>query len=130
MVQTVESLELPRETYLALEQIAQFQGITPRKVIESWIQQHQSKEKLSALRQEYQRLIDKELMETLTPKEEKRLEIVCDKINAIEMDSQAMQQGQRRLEEVEERLDEIGEHFRELRNTLESLPDRSPMERR
>ena len=89
MTQTIERVELPADTYHALEQIAAFQGVTLAAMIETWIEQHRANENRQALRREYQELISKDLGRTLTKAEEARLDTICDELNALGRQSEA-----------------------------------------
>ena len=103
MIQTTERLELPADTYHALEQIAAFQGVTLAAMIEQWIQQHRTRENLVSLRQEYQRLTDKALTQTITRAEEKRMDALCAEINAANQQSNPAHA----LEQTNWRADEL-----------------------
>ena len=103
MIQTMERLELPADTYHALEQIARARSITPSELVEELIRQLQTMESLASLRQEYQRLTDKALMRTITRAEEKRLDAICDELNAANRQAKA----ERALEQTNGRADEF-----------------------
>lgn len=107
MTQTIECLELPTETYRALEQIAAFRGMTLAAMVETWVQQYHTEDSLSALRREYQELIDKDLARTLTPQEETRLARVCEELDTIEMQSQANQNWQKQADAIDARFDAL-----------------------
>ena len=103
MTQAIERLELPADTYHALEQIAALEGVTLAAIIEQWIQQRRTKESLFALRQEYQRLADKAMTRTLSPVEEKRMEALCAAIHAANLPEDteyALEQTNLRAEEL------------------------------
>lgn len=115
-MQTVERLELPSDTYHALEEIARFQGIPPARVVENLIRQYYSKESLRTLRKEYRELIHKDLMQVITREEEQRLEAVCSQINEIERQSEINLLSEERANEIENRFDL-------LERKINALPD-------
>lgn len=117
MTQTIERLELPTETYRALEQIAMLQGVTLVAMLEGWVQQYRTTESLHALRWEYQELVDKDLARTLTPQEEARLAIVCEELDAIEMQSEGSRIWQKQADAIDAR-------FAALERALSALPAR------
>ena len=114
---TLQHLELPSNTFDALEQIAQFQGRTLLGVIEGWVHQHKDTQNLTALRQEYQALIDKDLQRVLTPEEAERLEVICVWINTLEAQTDAYQHWQ----QFEKKMDA---RFEELQRTLSTFPEK------
>jgi uncharacterized coiled-coil DUF342 family protein len=107
MMQTTERLELPTDTYRALEQIAAFQGMTLAAMLETWVQQYRTNQNLSALRREYQELTDKDLARTLTPKEEKRLVRICKELDDIEMQSESSRHWQQQADAIDARFDAL-----------------------
>ena len=116
MTQTIEHLELSTEAYHTLEQIAQKQGVTLSRAIENLLQPFQTKERLDDLRQEYHRLVTKDLARTLTPEDEERIDVVCQQLNAYER--QFYPQREQRAKEIDARLERL-EHL------IQSLPDRA-----
>ena len=106
-MQTIERLELLSDTYQAIQKIAAFQGVTPLRVIEGWMQQYRTAEKLRELRREYQELIDRDLGRTLTEKDAARLALVRGELNAIEMQSEAAQNWQRQADAIDAKFDAI-----------------------
>ena len=113
----MEQLELPSETYHALEHIAKLQGVTLLGTIERWIQQFQQVEQLHLLRNEYHELIDKDLADTLTNADSERLDIICTQINEIEMQSETSKYWQQKADNIDAR-------FEELKRTISALPNR------
>ena len=107
MMQTIERLEMPSDTYRALEQIAAFQGVTPLRVVEGWLQQHRTMENLRELRREYLELIDKDLGRTMTQQDAARLALVCEELNAVEMQSETAQNWQRQADAIDAKFDAI-----------------------
>ena len=85
MAQTIERLELPADTYYALEQRAQEKGCPPDEYLHRMLTQEKKKDELyEQLAEEYQRLIDKDLARTINAEENKRLETVVARLNLIE----------------------------------------------
>ncbi len=113
----LEPLELPEKTYLELKHIAGIQGVTPLRLIEGWVQEYKNIESLQQLRQEYQELIDEDLKGHLTKAGQARLDIVCNHLNEIEMQSKFTQSWERTASRIDE-------HFEDLMNTLSALPNR------
>lgn len=72
MTQIIERLELPTETFRALEQIAQVDG-SPLSVVVNQLVKEKLTKQLRSLRREYQRLVGKELTHSLSREEKARL---------------------------------------------------------
>lgn len=117
MTQTRERLELPLTTYRALEQIAQFQGVTPADAVGNLVWRFHRAESLVALRDEYQQLANKELTHSITPEETTRIEAVARQLSDIEMESEAG----RIWEEQAEKMNAL---LQELKYTLQAFPDK------
>ena len=103
MTQTIERLELPTDTYHALEQIARARSVSPSELVTDLVRQFQAMENAAALREEYQRLTDKALTRRISREEEKRLDLICAEINAANRQSNAgyaLEQTNRRAEEL------------------------------
>jgi len=118
MVQALERLEVPLPTYHALEGIAKAQGSTPLKIIEGWIEQYEAQETRWSLRHEYQRLIEKDLNQSLTASEAQRLDAVCDELNALEKQSPNNAAWETQAEAIDTRLAQI-------HRLLVALPERA-----
>ena len=116
-MQTQERLELPLTTYRAIEQIAQIQGVTLADAVGNLVRQFHRAENLTALRDEYQQLADKELARSITVEETARIEAVARQLSDIEMDSEA----NRIWEEQTEKMNLL---LQELKGTLQAFPDR------
>ena len=85
MIQTIERLELPTETYHALKQQAQERGCPMNEYLQRMLTQEKKRDELyEQLAEEYQRLIDKDLARTITAEENVRLENVVVRLNLME----------------------------------------------
>ena len=118
MAQALVRLEIPFPTYHDLARIAQSHNSIPLKVIEGWVAQRETQETRQSLRHEYQRLIEKDLSQTLTPDEEKRLDTVCDELNALEAQSPNNAAWQNQAGAIDAQLTQI-------HHLLAALPERT-----
>jgi predicted DNA-binding ribbon-helix-helix protein len=117
MVQTSQRLELPAPLYETLAQIARSRGTTPARVIEVWIEQHQDRDVIHALRQEYQQLVEKDLAHALTPDEEQRLDALCDELSDRELRSEGNAAW-------EERAAAMDARFARIEHLLTGMPEK------
>lgn len=124
MAQTMERLELPIETYHALEQMARFDGTALPVAVKRMVRERLSKQ-LRAFRREYQRLLGKEFAQTITDEEKQRMEIVGSHISTIEMQSEVVQSHRKAVEAIETRFRGIDTQLDELQHRVEALPDRT-----
>ena len=118
MPQTLSQLNVPTETYLSLERIASFKGVTPLRVLEEWVAEHESSVQLKSLRSEYRALLKMKRSGLLSSEDAHRLNAVCDTISDIELSSERSRAWERNAAKIDEQL-------AALTQTIASLPMKS-----
>ena len=118
MVQTVERLELPAETYLALEKSAGEIGCKIEEYLHHLLYREKKKEELyEQLEQEYQQLISRDLSRTITAAESQQLETVIARLNMMEELTE-------NYRFREQRALEIDQKFIELERQIDALAEK------
>ena len=83
-MQTLERLDIPSNTFQALEKIARQKSITPTRMVQGLVQQYEQQQQIDALNAEYNELSSKALLRTIDSREEKRMNTVIGKILSLE----------------------------------------------